>query len=190
MRWILAVIVLASLAVWACGGDSPTSPSSGSSFRLMLRDAPFADARAVLVTFSEVTAHRATEADFTRLPFGASATSRTCDLKKLQTTQDVLGVGTLPEGQYTQIRLVVSSATLYFDNAATGDACAATIAAPAGRNAPLEIPSGEVKLNRQFTVPASGSTTMLLDFDGDRSIRETGNGRYMMTPVIAVVSVQ
>jgi hypothetical protein len=30
----------------------------------------------------------------------------------------------------------------------------------------------------------------LLDFDGDRSVRVTGNGRYMMTPVIAVVSVQ
>ena len=185
----LPVVVLASLAVWACSGNSPTSPSAGTSFRLMLRDAPFADAKAVLVTFSEVTAHRASEGDFTRLPFGASATSRTCDLKKLQTTQDVLGVGALPEGHYAQIRLVVSSATLYFDNAASGDACAATIAAPAGRNAPLEIPSGEVKLNRQFTVPASGSTTMLLDFDGDRSIRETGNGRYMMTPVIAVVSV-
>jgi hypothetical protein len=54
----------------------------------------------------------------------------------------------------------------------------------------VEIPSGEVKLNRQFTVPTSGSTTMLLDFDGDRSIRETGNGRFMMTPVIAVTSVQ
>jgi hypothetical protein len=47
-----------------------------------------------------------------------------------------------------------------------------------------------VKLNRQFDVPAGGATTILLDFDGDRSIHETGNGRYMMRPVIAVVSVQ
>ena len=63
-------------------------------------------------------------------------------------------------------------------------------AAPSGGSAAVDIPSGEVKLNRQFDVPASGTTTMLLDFDGDRSIRETGNGRYTMTPVIAVVSVQ
>jgi hypothetical protein len=39
-------------------------------------------------------------------------------------------------------------------------------------------------------VSTTAATTMLIDFDGDRSIRETGNGRYMMSPVITVVSVQ
>lgn len=192
MRVIFAVIVGCTISAIACSGsDSPTSPSGTSgTLNLMLKDSPFSDAKSVLVTFSEVTAHRDTEADFTKLPFAASATSRTCDLKKLETAQDVLGAGALPAGPYTQVRLVVSSATIYFDNAAQGAACAPTIAAPAGRNAPLEIPSGEVKLNRQFTVPAAGATTMLLDFDGDRSIHETGNGRYMMRPVITVVSVQ
>lgn len=192
MRWLLTGIVVCTVGALACSGSSsPTSPSgTGSTFRLMLTDSPFSDAKSVLVTFSEVTAHRDTEADFTTLPFGAGATARTCDLKKLQDAQDVLGVGALPAGHYTQVRLVVSSATIYFDNAAVGDACAPTIAAPEGRSASVEIPSGEVKLNRQFEVPASGTTTMLLDFDGDRSIRETGNGRYMMTPVMAVLSVQ
>jgi len=28
-----------------------------------------------------------------------------------------------------------------------------------------------------------------VDVDGDRSVRQTGNGRYMMTPVIGIVSV-
>ena len=102
----------------------------------------------------------------------------------------MLGVGTLPAGHYTQIRLVVSSATIYFENAAGGDPCAPTIATPSGRHAALDIPSGEVKLTRPFDVAASGGTTMVLDFDGDRSIHQTGNGRYLMRPVIAVVSVQ
>ncbi len=188
----ISVITVLALTVLGCGSDNgATGPSgSGSTFTLMLKDSPFTDAKSVLVTFSEVTAHRETEANFTKLPFPAAATSRTCDLKKLQTAQDVLGTGTLPPGRYTQVRLVVSSATIYFDNAAAGADCAPTITAPAGRSAALDIPSGEVKLNRQFEVPASGTTTMLIDFDGDRSIRETGNGRYMMTPVIAVVSVQ
>jgi len=99
-------------------------------------------------------------------------------------------VGTLPSGHYTMVRLVVSSAALYFDNASVGSACAASITAPVGRTSPLEIPSGEVKLNRQFDVPTTGTTTMLLDFNGDQSIRETGNGRFMMTPVSPVVSVR
>jgi hypothetical protein len=89
------------------------------------------------------------------------------------------------------VRLVVSSATIYFDNPSAGpSACAPSIAPPAGRTANLEIPSGEVKLNRGFDLSADGATTIVLDFDGDRSIRETGNGRFMMTPVISIVSVQ
>lgn len=188
--FVAGVVCTLGALVLACG-DSPAGPSgSGATFNLMLKDSPFSDAKAVLVTFSEVTAHRDTEGNFTKLPFAAGATARTCDLKKLETAQDLLGTGTLPAGHYTQVRLVVSRAALYFDNASAGEACAPTIAAPAGRNAPLEIPSGEVKLNRQFDVPTAGTTTMLLDFDGNRSIHETGNGRFMMSPVIAVVSVQ
>jgi hypothetical protein len=192
MRVIFAALVTCAVVVASCSGsDSPTSPSGTTGvLNLRLTDSPYGDARSVLVTFSAVTAHRDSEDDFTTLPFAEGTTARTCDLKKLEDAQDVLGVGTLPSGHYTQIRLVVSSATIYFEHAAEGDACAPTVTAPEGRSASLEISSGEVKLNRQFDVPEGGSTTMLLDFDGDRSIRETGNGRYMMTPVIAVQSVQ
>jgi hypothetical protein len=158
---------------------------------MMLTDSPFSDAKSLLVTFSEVDAHKsdATEGTWAKVPF-ASGTTRTCDLKKLETAQDVLGTGPLATGHYTQVRLVVVSAVIYFDNASTGDACAPSIAAPAGRSATVTIPSGEVKLNREFDVTEATTTTMLLDFDGDRSVRETGNGQYSMTPVIAVVGVQ
>jgi hypothetical protein len=46
-----------------------------------------------------------------------------------------------------------------------------------------------VKLNREFDVPEGGTTTLRLDFDGDHSIIETGNGRFMMKPVIAIIGV-
>ena len=193
MRLILAAIVACTVSALACSGSSsPTSPSGASgTFNLMLKDSPFSDAKSVLVTFSEVTVHRATEGGFTKVDFAGGASTRTCDLKKLQDdAQDILGVGSLPAGRYTQVRLVVSSATIYFDNAAGGDPCAPSITAPGGQKAAVEIPSGEVKLNRQFEVPAGGATKMLLDFDGDRSIHKTGNNRYMMRPVIAVESVE
>ena len=160
MRMIV-VALAGTLSALACSG-SPTGPSGPSGmFNLMLTDSPFSEAKSVLVTFSEVTAHRDTVDGFTTLPFAESATSRTCDLKKLETAQDMLGVGTLPAGHYTQIRLVVSSATIYFENAAGGDPCAPTIATPSGRHAALDIPSGEVKLTRPFDVAASGGTTMV-----------------------------
>jgi len=177
------------------GGSNPGNPSTPSgTLTVKITDSPFSDAKAVLVTFSAVSVHRADGDAWQTIPF-TSGGSRTCDLKKLQGPTDVLGVGSLPSGHYTQVRLVVSAAKIYFDNTSGGGACAASIAAPAGKNAPVVVPSGEVKLNREFTV-SGGATTMTLDFDGDKSIKATGSGKgnsptkYLMTPVIHVLSVQ
>jgi Domain of unknown function (DUF4382) len=193
----LGVFVLLLAGLWACssGGENTTSSggtgTSGASGTLTvnLTDTPFRDAKAVLVTFSEVQAHHSSSGWVT-VPFAEGNSSRTCDLKKLVGSQNVLGTGPLPSGHYTQIRLVVTQSTLYFDNPAAGPACASSITAPAGLNAPLEIPSGEIKLNREFDLAAGGTGKILLDFDGDQSIHQTGNDRYMMNPVISIVSVQ
>jgi Domain of unknown function (DUF4382) len=196
-----AAVVGCMAGAIGCGG-SPSGPSGSGSLRVMLKDSPFHDASAVLVTFSEVSVHQDTDADFTPLKFAADATSRTCDLLRLQkdNAQDVLGIGTLDAGHYTQVRLLVSDAKLYLgDQPSTGDACGPGDIAhvtglvppptPPDTVVPLTIPSGEVKLNREFDVPEGGTTLMSLDFDGDHSIIQTGNGNYMMKPVIAVVSV-
>jgi hypothetical protein len=186
-RGLLTLLTVGSMA---CSGSS-ASPSSASVLNMVIKDAPFSDAKALLVTFSEVSAH-ASGGDWTVLPFAGTPapTTRTCDLKKLETAQDILGTGTIVAGHYTQVRLVVSSAAIYFDNPSSGPACATTIPAPAGNFAQVTIPSGEVKLNREFDVPATGATTMVVDFKGDQSVNLTGSGTYMMSPVIAVVSVQ
>ena len=189
MRTFIAAV---SLLTVACSG-SPTGPTQSGSATLNVRitDSPFEDAKAVLVTFDAVSVHKADGEGWTTVPF-ADGTSRTSDLKKLEGAQDVLGVGALTPGHYTQIRLIVASAALYFTNGTPplGPACAAVIAPPAGDHASLEISSGEVKLNRQFDLVAGDATTITLDFDGNRSIRETAPGRYRMRPVIGVVSVQ
>jgi hypothetical protein len=195
MRSFTGMFLAAAVAATsACGNSSPSSPSGPSgTLNVRITDAPFDDARAVLVTFSEVSAHRADTPDgsWSTLPFADAGTTRTCDLKKLQNArEDILGVGPLAAGHYTQVRLTVSAARLYFDGESTGPACAATIPAPSGTSAVVEVSSGQVRLNRQFTIAESGATTMLLDFDGGASIREQGNGQFRMTPVIAVVSVQ
>ena len=188
--------VLAAASMAGCGSSTPTAPSGGDTAgptgagraTIMLQDSPFSDAKAVLVTFSDVSVHMS-GGDFVTLPFASGASSRTCDLKKLVGAQDVLGTGPLVPGHYTQIRLVVSGAVIYFDNASSGTPCAATMAAPAGRNAPVDVPSGDLRLNREFDL-TTAQTTITLDFDGDRSIKQTGNGKYMMNPVVSVVSVK
>jgi hypothetical protein len=195
MRLITTLAVAATVAVstYACGTNGP---STSGNLRMMITDLPYSEADAFLVTFSEVTAHRSGES-WSTLPFAApdsttpAPTSFTCDLKKLENGNTAtLGVGNLPIGHYTMIRLVVSSAKLFFENpTASGPACAATIADPAGAAADVTIPSGEVKLNRPFELTAADSTEIKIDFDGGRSVVETGNGSYRMTPVISILSV-
>jgi hypothetical protein len=217
LRFSFAVALVAA-AAFGCGGEnSPVTPSSNSpasatpgaagtnstaSLTVKLTDSPFSDAKALLVTFTDVSVHTADPGDWKTLPF-TSGSSRTCDLKKLQGPTDVLGVGPLPAGKYTQIRLNVSNAAIYFDNPSSGGPCAAQIAAPAGASAPVDIPSGEVKLNNEFTLGSAG-TTIVLDFDGDQSVHATGgdngngngnggghsNTKYMMSPVVRLVSIQ
>ena len=189
MRSIRLLVAIATVTAIACGGSTTSPSTTGIMVTVMLKDSPFSDAQALLVTFSAVSAHL-TGGDFMPLPFSANASTRTCDLKRLTTTQDVLGTGLLPTGHYTQLRLVVSSAALYFDNTSTGPPCAPTMATPAGRSATVDVPSGEVRLNREFDVTSHDVTTILLDFDGNQSVKARGNGSYTMTPVIAVVSMQ
>ena len=184
------LVAIAAFAWVGCSSSSTTAPSSaGSTLNVMIKDSPYSDAKALLVTFSEVSAHVSGAGGFNVLPFSGGGSSRTCDLKKLTSAQDILGTGTLAAGHYTQVRLVVTSATLYFDNPSSGAACAPAITAPAGRSSSVTVNSGDIKLNREFDVTATGATTILVDFDGDQSVTQQGNGSYSMSPVISVVSV-
>ena len=185
MRWPLALALTAGIATSACG--SGTGPSGSGTLRMAIKDSPFSDAKALLVTFTDVSVHQSDTPDgaWTKLTTGP----RTCDLKRLQNSQDVLGTNTLTAGHYTQIRLLVATAAISFAEATTGDTCAAsfTLTQPTVN---VTIPSGEVKLNREFDIAPNSTTSILLDFDGDKSVREMGNGSYAMSPVISIVTVQ
>lgn len=183
--WLLIVTAVTPIAC----GKSSTSPTGMTTLNVMMKDTPFTDAKALFVTFSTVSAHLS-GGDFMTLPFTGGASSRTCDLKKLTSAQDVLGTGPLPTGHYTEIRLVVSNSTVYFDSASTGAACGATLTPPPGASAAVQVASGDVKLNREFDLTSATATTVTLDFDGNQSVKAVGNGQYLMTPVIGIVSVQ
>lgn len=205
MKWMHTGAVLAlAVAVGAAScsssestaGPSPSSSGGGGggnnstfgTLQILMKDSPFSEAEAVLVTFNEVSAHH-TGAAWQSLPFAEAAQSRTCDLKRLEEVTDLLGVGQLEAGHYTQLRLEVSRTRIYWDNPSTGPACATTIISPLGTFSEVTVPSGKIHLNRQFTIDPGATTTITLDFDGDKSIKQTGNGKYMMQPVIAIMSV-
>ena len=227
LLWILP-LALVSIAI-ACGGSPVKSPTAATSvaassdstsgsgatpgtggssgtgtLSVMIKDSPITQPTAVLVTFSELSAHKSgdgtSEGEWVTVPFAVTPTppagpaTRTCDLMKLTNAQDVLGIGTLAAGHYTQLRVTVTAVKVYFETETSGPACAAAMTLdpsdPVEVATPVDVPSGTLKLNREFTVPDGGLTTIVLDFDAEKSIHQTGNGTYKMTPVIAIVSVE
>jgi hypothetical protein len=185
----IALTAAAILAV--CGGSpsSPLSPTGGGTLAIMLKDTPFSDARAVLVTFSEVSAQRS-DGTFVSVPLAGGSATRTCDLNKLAGALDLLGTGALEPGHYTQIRVAVSSTTLNFSNPSSGAACAATITPPAGVSVAIDVSPGMVTADGEFDVTDNQTRTITLDFDADQSILRTEAGIYRMRPIIRIVNVQ
>jgi len=56
---------------------------------------------------------------------------------------------------------------------------------------PLEIPSvyqTGIKLNHPFEIVAGSITKLTIDFDAEKSVVKTGNGKYKLKPVIHVTS--
>ena len=62
MRWPLVVALTAGIAASACGG-SDTGPSGSGTLRMTLKDSPFSDAKALLVTFADVSVHQSDTPD-------------------------------------------------------------------------------------------------------------------------------
>lgn len=88
-----------------------------------------------------------------------------------------LATGVIPSGRYDEVRLKLGAgSTVTVD----------------GVVHPLVVPSGStsgLKIKGPFTVPDGGSIDIAIDFDASRSIHETGNGTWMMRPVIRLVTV-
>ncbi|MHB1178802.1 MAG: DUF4382 domain-containing protein [Daejeonella sp.] len=82
----------------------------------------------------------------------------------------------IPSGKLQEVRLVLND---------TGNRVVIN-----GVSFPLTTPSGQssgVKLKVNETLEAGVAYTMLLDFDAAKSIVQTGNGKYILKPVIRAI---
>ena len=53
-----------------------------------------------------------------------------------------------------------------------------------GQEKPLKIASQEIKVNGGFTIQEKRETTVTLDFDALESLRQQGNGDWLLVPII------
>jgi hypothetical protein len=94
------------------------------------------------------------------------------NLLELSDGDTLLGDADLPEGFYTEIRLLLGE-----DNNVVVD----------GETHDLMVPSGSAsgyKINFGQTLNSGQEMDVTIEFDAERSIHLTGNGRYMLQPVL------
>ncbi|NOS80728.1 MAG: DUF4382 domain-containing protein [Nitrospira sp.] len=189
----LAVTLL--LAGCGSGGDGGR-PQAGV-LGVSLTDAPACGFEEVNVTVSKVRVHQSDAADDKAAGWTDIILNppRTINLLNLNDpTQpnfalDSLGETPLAAGHYTQVRLVLvdNNGNSPTANWAVLEGQDPTII---GNRIPLVTPSAVqsgIKLIHQFDVGSGQRIDLLLDFDACHSIVRTGNGKYILKPVIKVI---
>jgi hypothetical protein len=176
--WI--ILSLSILMFTACSGG--VSDGSSGTVSMNITDAkPVlpAGAENLWITFEEVLVHKA-GSGWISLPL--AETSYTIDLLQFYdgNTTELVPPVSLESGKYTQIRIVVSEATIRFDNGSTTDKA-------------VEIPSENLKTDKNFTfdVVGGGAVDITVDFDLSQSIVVTDDGSgtlsYKLKPVLHIV---
>lgn len=175
-------LVTAAVVLAGCGGGGSSSAGGGltpsaTGLQVSMTDAP-GNFQHVNITISSVSA-----VDNQGNVQVVNSQPQTFDLLALQNNVDkVIGTASLPPGQYSQIRLNVTSANVV-------DSSGVTHA--------LTVPSGAqtgIKLVDNFTISATQLTSITLDFNAAQSIVTTGNAnspqgiKYLLKPVIKVVA--
>ena len=140
---------------------------------LQITDAPDLNITEALVTISQIRVHYAgiNQNDTNGTWIVVTNESQTFDLIQIQNATEFLGEVNLTAGWYTQIRLFVEEALVTID----------------GIQYDLKIPSKNVKLITSWLVQDNETLTLTLDFDVQKSVHETGNGKYIMRPTIKVI---
>jgi hypothetical protein len=179
-RTAVAAIVCCALIIGGCdtndGGTGPgTSGSGPGTLVVRLTDAP-ATYEAVNISVDSVRVH-VESGDSLNGWYTISRVHAMYNLLEYMNGKDtVIAEDTVPAGYYSQMRLYIGEGSHVRKD---------------GMTHPLVIPSGSqsgLKLNIQAPIAAGVKYVLLLDFDAGRSIVVTGNGRYMLKPVVRTVA--
>ncbi len=164
------VIALLLAGCTQSGGSATVSPGAGQGrYVATVTDAAadMGSVTSVQMTIDNVQAHSATQGWVT-----LSSQSRTVDLMQLKTSgnQALVADTQVAAGTYDQIRMQVSRVSVT-DAQGTHEA---------------KLPSGELKIVATTVVNANSTSIAKFDFIADQSLHITGNGRYIMAPVIKI----
>jgi hypothetical protein len=171
-RRLLAFLLPTVLMFAACqGSNSPTSPSGSSKLEIRMTDAP---ADAVSELDVHITGLNVKPKDGPVMKIADDLGP--IDLLSLQGTSKLLATADVPPGDYEFVQV---------DLAADGSS---VVESATELKVSLALASDEIKVLGGFTVAADQTTTVLLDFKASDSLRQEGNGTWLLTPVIVQAS--
>ncbi len=130
---------------------------------------PLDTVQSIFLTINEVSVHSAKKGWVV-----VSQTPRLYDLLKLHNAGpvfDFLADVYLDAGTYEQIRLSVGNVVVVTKDGKINDA---------------KLPSQELKIAGIIVVVKGGNSSATFDFEADRSLRLTGEGKYIFVPVVGV----
>lgn len=185
--WLFVLLLLMFSVLIGCGGGTKNSSSQNGEISLHLTDGP-GDYKAVYVTIKEV--HIQKNSGEWRL---ISMLNKTFDLLSLRNSiRSPLGISDLPEGTYTQLRLLLSLEPDHENNLLhEPHPYANYVLLNDNTTQELKVPSAiksGVKLSGEFKIHADKTTVITLDFDAQSSIVEAGNsGQWLLKPVIKTI---
>jgi len=175
-RRILALVTIATLLVLvlaACGGgpspatSAPTAQGSSGKTVMAISDAAgdMGVVTNISMTIDGIRVHSSGGAWAT-----VSTTAHTYDLLELRAkgVTQLLAEVNLPTGTYNQVELSVSK-VIVVDNKGQHEA---------------KLPSDKLQIKGDLEVNASTTATANFDFLADRSLHVTGEGQYILAPVV------
>jgi hypothetical protein len=158
--------------------------SGKGTLKIYLTDAP-GDYKEVNIDISRIEGHIADnggEGSWEVLKEWSGGLS--VDLIKLEDVSLLLASLELEPNKYTQLRIFLNGdASLVLEGEDGPDGPTETV--------PLEIPSSAnsgIKLSHPFEIVEGMITKLTIDFDAEKSVIKTGNGKYKMKPVISLSS--
>lgn len=178
----LMAILLMAVFVAGCGSGSSAAPGT---LGVSLTDAPACGFDAVNVTVTKVRVHQSNSASDTDAGWADITLNPARKINLLGLNNgvlDTLGEMPLAAGHYTQLRLVLDPNTVV-------GGLANSVVPTGGTETPLVTPSAVqsgIKLINPFDVASGQRVDLVLDFNACKSVVLSGNGTYVLKPVIKV----
>ena len=165
---ILCIGLIAILIAGCVGAPQGNGATTGRVvFTIADKAADMGNVSSIKVTVDSISAHNSNQSWV-----NVSSTSKTYDLLQLKLSgyQALLADVQLQNGTYEQDRLHISK----------------VIVTDAKGDHEAKLPSGDLKVVGVFEVQGNTTSVVSFDFEADKSLHVTGNGEYILAPVVRI----